>query len=105
MYKGHNTNNKYRNIFNLLSDSKVRKKLPAGQFSNTCFAMSVAESFGEKVKSCVFPLTKIRRRCTYNNNNKKGLNLSPQKHQPSIKVLFSSCDGIPPLPLTSFDTR
>lgn len=37
---------------------------PAGQFSKTCRAMSVAESFGEKMKSCVFPLTRISLRFT-----------------------------------------
>lgn len=45
------------------------KNLPAGQLSNTCLAMSVAESFGEKVKSCVFPLTRMRRRCTCHDHN------------------------------------
>lgn len=50
-----------RNILGLLTRSSSH---PAGQLSNTCLAMSVAESFGEKVKSCVFPLTRIRRRCT-----------------------------------------
>lgn len=44
--------------------SESYNNVPAGQLSNTCLAMSVAESFGEKVKSCVFPLTRIRRRCT-----------------------------------------
>lgn len=49
------------NILGLLTRSSSH---PAGQLSNTCLAMSVAESFGEKVKSCIFPLTRIRRRCT-----------------------------------------
>ena len=34
---------------------KICVNLPAGQLSNTCLAMSVAESLGEKVKSSVFP--------------------------------------------------
>lgn len=50
-----------RSILGLLTCSSSH---PAGQLSNTCLAMSVAESFGEKVKSCVLPLTRIRRRCT-----------------------------------------
>lgn len=53
------------------------KNLPAGQLSNTCLAMSVAESFGEKVKSCVFPLTRMRRRCTYDDNNSFSFAPSP----------------------------
>lgn len=50
-----------RRILGLLTCSSSH---PKGQLSKTCLAMSVAESLGEKVKSCVFPLTRIRRRFT-----------------------------------------
>ena len=43
---------------------------PAGQFSKTWPAMSVAESLGEKVKSCVFPLTSMSRRFTCRHQSK-----------------------------------
>lgn len=35
-----------------------------GQLSNTCWAISAAESFGLKANSLVLPLTKISRRFT-----------------------------------------
>lgn len=73
------------------------ENIPAGQLSNTCLAMSVAESFGEKVKSCVFPLTRIRRRCTYDNKKENNLISGPQKrrlsqhkHQTSTKIPSTS---------------
>lgn len=59
--------------------SVKKRSLPAGQLSNTCLAMSVAESFGEKVKSCVFPLTRMRRRCTCGKNT----HISVERNDPT----------------------
>lgn len=46
-------------MFGLLTCSSSQSM---GQLSYTCFAMSEAESFGEKRNSFVFPLTKMRRK-------------------------------------------
>lgn len=48
-----------RRMFGLLTCSSSQSM---GQLSYTCFAMSEAESFGEKRNSFVFPLTKMRRK-------------------------------------------
>lgn len=82
-----------RRMLGLLTCSSSQ---PIGQLSKTCFAISVAESFGEKVKSCVFPLTRMRRRFTMSRSSRLVIARRfafGQRRQPVVLFVWFVKDG------------